>query len=94
MEAALQTGKAVKYKLEHLRRADWIADLKRDREQLLILANAAAAVMPERDAKLARLKARIAEKVNAKMSMRTATPTAKFWFLPRSPTPRAIYTTN
>ena len=63
--AALQTGKAVKYKLEHLRRADWIEDLKRDREQLLILANAAAAVTPDRDAKLARLKARIAEKVNA-----------------------------
>ena len=65
LEAALQTGRAVKYKLEHLRRADWIADLKRDREQLLILANAAAAVSPDRDAKLARLKARIAEKVNA-----------------------------
>ncbi len=63
--AALQTGRAVKYKLEHLRRADWIVDLKKDREQLLILANAADAVTPDRDAKLAKLKACIVAKINA-----------------------------
>ena len=77
LEAALQTGKAVQYKLEHLRRADYIRDLKKDREQLLILANAAAAVTPDRDAKLAALKQLIAEKVNAGDTDRDGNPDRK-----------------
>ena len=77
LEAALQTGKAVKYKLEHLRRADYIEDLESDREKLLILANAAAAVTPARDAKLAELKAQIVAKVNAGDTDRDDNPDRK-----------------
>ena len=62
-EAAQLVGGKFKYELKHLRLDDWLKDLKRDKDQLTILLNAAEAVTPERDAKLAELKTLIAKKV-------------------------------
>jgi SNF2 family DNA or RNA helicase len=64
-EAAQLVGGKYKYQLRHLRLDDWLADLKRDKDQLTILLNAASAVTPERDAKLAELKALISVKVKS-----------------------------
>ncbi len=65
LQDATQTGKAVKFAIEHLRRADWIRDLQADRTQLIALQNAALAVTPARDGKLQSLKAFITKKVQA-----------------------------
>jgi SNF2 family DNA or RNA helicase len=62
---ALQTGKGVKYRLEHMERERWIEELQADRERLIILQNAAASITPDRDAKLAELKKFLIAKVNA-----------------------------
>jgi SNF2 family DNA or RNA helicase len=62
-EAAQLVGGKLKYRLEHLRLDDWLKELKRDKDQLTILLNAAEAVTPERDAKLAEIKKLIAKKV-------------------------------
>lgn len=62
-EAAQLVGGKLKYRLEHLRLDDWLKGLKRDKDQLTILLNAAEAVTPDRDAKLAELKNLIRRKV-------------------------------
>ena len=59
-------GSKFKYKLEHLELdsgKNWLKDLKKDKDQLRILFNAAQDVSPARDAKLAELKKLIAAKV-------------------------------
>ena len=61
-DAAQLVGGKFKYRLEHLRLDDWLKGLKGDKDQLTILLNAAEAVTPERDAKLAELKALITKK--------------------------------
>jgi SNF2 family DNA or RNA helicase len=63
LEEALLVGGKFKYKLEHLRLDDWLKDLKKDKDQLGILFNAAKDVTPETDAKLQELKNLIAAKV-------------------------------
>ncbi|HEY9175898.1 MAG TPA: helicase-related protein [Verrucomicrobiae bacterium] len=60
---ALEVGGKFKYKLEHLRLEKWLEDLRKDKDQLTILHASAAAVTPDRDAKLAELKRLIEEKV-------------------------------
>jgi SNF2 family DNA or RNA helicase len=65
-EATLVGGK-FKYRLEHLELdhgKNWLKDLKKDKDQLSILLNAAESVTPETDAKLRDLKALIAAKVD------------------------------
>jgi SNF2 family DNA or RNA helicase len=65
-EATLVGGK-FKYRLEHLELdhgKNWLRDLKKDKDQLSILLNAAQSVTLETDAKLADLKALIAAKVS------------------------------
>lgn len=62
LKEKLMVGK-LEIKLEHLRRDDWKKDLKRDLKQLIAIHEKAAAVSPERDAKLQELKKLIAEKV-------------------------------
>lgn len=62
-EDALMVGGKLKYKLEHLRLNDWLRELKRDKDQLRILFNAAKDVTPQTDAKLDALKKLIAAKV-------------------------------
>ncbi|MEW6664578.1 MAG: helicase-related protein [Thermodesulfobacteriota bacterium] len=59
---ALEVGSKFKYKLEHLRLEDWLKDLKKDKDQLAILHLSAKDVTPDRDSKLAELKALIAKK--------------------------------
>ncbi len=65
-EEALLVGGKLKYRLEHLELdsgKNWIKDLKKDKDQLRILLNAAQNVTPETDAKLKNLKKLIAAKV-------------------------------
>jgi superfamily II DNA or RNA helicase len=61
-DAAQLVGGKFKYRLEHLRLDDWLKGLKGDKDQLTILLNAAEAVTPDRDAKLAELKTLVAKK--------------------------------
>ncbi len=65
-EAAMQVGGKLKFRLDHLRldgNDGWLKALKRDKDQLRILHNAARNVTPESDAKLAELKKLIRAKV-------------------------------
>lgn len=65
LEEALLVGK-LKYRLEHMELdfgKNWLEDLKRDKDQLRILLNAAQNVTPATDAKLKDLKKLIAAKV-------------------------------
>jgi SNF2 family DNA or RNA helicase len=60
---AFQVGGKLKYKMEHLDVAAWLQELATDKQQLSRLANDAAAVTAERDAKLAELRKIIEHKV-------------------------------
>lgn len=60
---AWQVGTKLLYEMGHLDVARWLQDLSRDKQQLALLADNAKAVTPERDAKLAKLKALIEHKV-------------------------------
>ncbi len=62
LQAALQVGKKLKFNFAHLDVDRWLADLQEDKQQLALLAAMAESVTPERDAKLARLKALIQAK--------------------------------
>lgn len=61
-EDAWEVGKKVKYALDHIDVDRWLQDLARDKGQLQRLYQAANAVSPMRDAKLAELKELIREK--------------------------------
>lgn len=66
LEEAMQVGGKLKFRLNHLRLDGddgWLKALKRDKDQLRILYNAAQDVTPVTDAKLAELKKLIAAKV-------------------------------
>ena len=76
-EAAQLVGGKFKYELKHLRLDDWLKDLKKDKDQLTILLNAARDVTPERDAKLAELKAFVARKANHPTTTKDDLPNRK-----------------
>lgn len=61
----LTVGKKLEIRLEHLKRDEWKEDLEEDRKQLAAIHDRAAAVTPDRDAKLQELKRLIQEKANA-----------------------------
>ena len=63
-----QVGKKLKFDMEDLRLSDWVADLTSDKEALSELYNTAAAVTPERDAKLAELKKCILKKIESPLN--------------------------
>ena len=66
LEQALLVGGKFKYRLEHLELdagKNWLKDLKKDKDQLRVLFNAAQNVTPDTDAKLLELKKLIAAKV-------------------------------
>lgn len=63
LQAALMVGKKFTYQMAHLDLDEWLTDLREDRRQLNLLYLAAKDVGPDRDAKLAKLKTLIAEKV-------------------------------
>ncbi|NCC60345.1 MAG: ATP-dependent helicase [Verrucomicrobiae bacterium] len=60
----LMVGKKLKIKLEHIDRAAWKKDLKKDRKQLVAIHEKAAAVTADRDAKLQELKRLIEDKIS------------------------------
>ena len=64
LEEALLVGGKFKYKLEHLRLNDWLKELKKDKDQIRILFNAAQDVTPATDAKLHELKKLIGAKIS------------------------------
>jgi SNF2 family DNA or RNA helicase len=76
LQAAFEVSKA-KIKMAHLEVDKWLKDLRRDREQLHILELSAAEIKPERDAKLAELKSRIAEKVKNPTKDKKGNPNRK-----------------
>ncbi|MBS0469291.1 MAG: DEAD/DEAH box helicase family protein [Proteobacteria bacterium] len=61
---AFEVGSKLKYRMEHMDVAAWLADLATDKQQLALLADAAQAVDAARDAKLAELKRLIEHKVH------------------------------
>lgn len=63
LQEALLVGGKYKYSLDHLRLADWLKDLKKDKDQLRILCDAARNVKPDTDSKLADLRRLIEAKV-------------------------------
>jgi len=63
IEDAWQVGKKVPYRLKHMKCAEWLEALEKDRLQLEKLYKAAAEVTVERDEKLSMLKQIIEEKV-------------------------------
>jgi hypothetical protein len=63
LRAALEVGKKLTFRMEHLRLDDWLKDLKKDIDQLNGLYLGAKDVTADRDAKLAELKALITAKV-------------------------------
>jgi hypothetical protein len=62
LQEAFEVSKA-RFKLAHLDLDRWLADLRRDREQLHLLELSASEISVERDAKLVELKRLIADKV-------------------------------
>ena len=63
LQAAMQVGKSLVFKMAHLNVECWLEDLERDREQLELPYLFAKDITADRDAKLAKLKELIAEKV-------------------------------
>ena len=63
LQEALQVGEKLVFKMAHLNVDKWLKDLKRDKEQLELPYLFAKDITPDRDAKLAKLKELIAEKV-------------------------------
>ena len=80
LEQALLVGGEFKYKLEHLELdsgKNWLKDLKKDKDQLRILFNAAQNVTPATDAKLLELKKLIAAKVASPTTNKLGQPNKK-----------------
>jgi ERCC4-related helicase len=60
---AFQVGTKLKFEMAHLDVDRWLKDLATDKQQLSLLSDAAKAVDPSRDAKLAEIKKLIEQKV-------------------------------
>ncbi len=60
---AFQVGSKLKFEMVHLDVDRWLKDLATDKQQLSLLSDAAQAVDPKRDAKMAKLKELIEQKV-------------------------------
>lgn len=74
---ALEVGEKFTFKMAHLDVDAWLKDLRRDRQQLNLLGNAAKEVSPKRDAKLAELKKLIAHKVKHPTTNKQGKPNRK-----------------
>ena len=64
LQAAMQVGQKLTFKMAHLDVERWLRDLEQDREQLILPYLDAQDITVDRDAKLAELKKLIADKVN------------------------------
>ncbi|NJL06444.1 MAG: ATP-dependent helicase [Chloroflexaceae bacterium] len=76
LQAALQVG-TVGFKMAHLDTDRWRTDLQSDKQQLSLVYTAAKDVTPERDTKLAQLRALIARKVQQPTTTRDGMPNRK-----------------
>ncbi len=63
LQDKLTVGKKLEIRLEHIDREQWKRDLKKDLKQLVAIHEKAAAITPDRDAKLQELKTLIAAKI-------------------------------
>ncbi len=71
---AMEVGTRIKFKLAHVRVADWLQDLEEDRQKLKRLYDQAVEIGPDRDAKLQDLKRIVREKVEATRSREVGSP--------------------
>ncbi len=74
---ALEIGKKLTFRMAHLDLDKWSKALHKDRKQLHEIYLAAKDITPERDAKLAELRKRIADKVKKPTSRRDGKPNRK-----------------
>jgi len=74
---AMQVGKSLSFNLAHLNLDEWLKDLRDDKSNLHQLALSAKDVDPDRDAKLAELKALIHEKVTKHTTNQEGEPNRK-----------------
>ena len=77
LQEAMQVGKKLIFKMAHLDTERWLEDLQRDREQLELPHLYAKDVTVARDAKLAKLKKLIAEKVKQPTKDKKGRPNRK-----------------
>ena len=77
IEDAMLVGGKRKFELRHLRLDEWLKDLKKDKDQLRILFNAAQDVTPATDAKLVELKKLIKAKVSCPTTNKLGEPNKK-----------------
>ena len=77
LQEAMQVGKKLIFKMVHLDTERWLEDLQRDREQLELPHLYAKDVTVDRDAKLAKLKELIAEKVKQPTKDKKGRPNRK-----------------
>ena len=77
LAGAFEVGRGLRYDLRHMHVERWAADLAHDRELIARLAAQAREITPERDAKLAELKALVAEKVANPSQNRDGSPNRK-----------------
>ena len=94
LDEAPEVGGRFKYRLEHLELdygKNWLRDLKKDKDQLRILFNAAQDVTPETDAKLKELKKLIATKVTKPTKNKFGEPNKKVLVFTAFAIPRHIF---
>ena len=77
LQAALEVGVSLKFKMAHLDVERWLEDLRRDREQLERPLRSAEKVNPARDAKLKKLKKIIEVKVKSPTITKEGNPNRK-----------------
>ncbi len=77
LQEAMQVGKKLIFKMAHLDTERWLKDLEHDREQLELPHLYAKDVTDDRDAKLAKLKQLIAEKVKRPTKNKEGKPNRK-----------------
>ena len=77
LQEAMQVGKKLIFKMAHLDTKKWLEDLQRDREQLELPHLYAKDVTADRDAKLAKLKELIAQKVKQPTTDKKGRPNRK-----------------
>ena len=90
LKEAMEVGKKLTFKLAHLRLDEWLADLRKDKEQLSILHSTAQSISVERDAKLKELKILIENKVKNPPLPKVVNPIKRCLYLLPLPTPQHI----
>jgi hypothetical protein len=89
---ALQVGRRIVFKMAHLDLPKWRGRLAEDRQQINALLSLARPIKPARDAKLAKLRERIAEKVRQPTIDRNGNPNRKMLvFTAYADTARYLY---